>query len=79
MPYYIFDLFNNVDCIGWILTDREAVEKRLFVLQQQGFINAYDTSWPAKGFFWKFMISHLSQLVRRRVKRKKKKKTWEKN
>jgi hypothetical protein len=48
------------------------VEKRLFVLQQQGFINAYDTSWPAKGFFWKFMISHLSQLGRRRVKRKKK-------
>ena len=26
------------------LTDREAVEKRLFVLQQQGFIYAYDTS-----------------------------------
>ena len=78
MPYYIFDLFNNVDCIGWILTDREAVEKRLFVLQQQGFINAYDTSWPAKSFFWKFMISHLSQLVRRRVKRKKKKKNMRK-
>ena len=29
-----------------MIADREAVEKRLFVLQQQGYIHAYDTTRP---------------------------------
>jgi hypothetical protein len=60
------------------LTDREAVEKRLFVLQQQGFINAYDTSWPAKGFsesLWS-LIFPISDVVAWKEEKHKKKKIW---
>lgn len=55
--------------IDFYPTDREAVEKRLFVLQQRGFIHAYDTSWPAKGFihFWSLIFPHLDVVVLKKI------------